>query len=80
MSKISRLTTKTKIFAKPVNLALTESVIKEIFNSLDLKMNSIIPGVFNGKWGGNGTIIEVKDPSTNKIISTIQSVSNLVLK
>ena len=65
---------KTRIKVKPINLSANSSAIKEIFNELDLPINSIVPGVFNGKWGGNGPIIESIDPATNKIISKIQSV------
>lgn len=69
---------KSKIIFKPVNLAVTNSAIKEVFTSLDLPADSAapIPGVFNGKWGGNGPIIESIDPSTNKLISKIQSVKH----
>lgn len=61
---------------KPVNLAQTSSIIREIFHKLDFNpLNSVIPGVFNGKWGGNGPIIESVDPSTNKVIAKVQSAS-----
>lgn len=65
---------KSKIFVKPVDLNSTTSAIKEIFSGLGLAENSVIPGVFNGKWGGSGPIIESVDPATNKTISKIQSV------
>lgn len=71
-------TLKSKINLKQVNLQATNSIIKEIFNKLDLPLLSAssppIPGVFNGKWGGSGPIIESVDPGTNKVISKIQSV------
>ena len=69
---------KSKINVKPVSLPATTSAIKEIFNKLDLPTSSTssapIPGVFNGKWGGSGPVIESVDPATNKVISKIQSV------
>lgn len=74
MTMLTKL--KSKIIFKPVNSAATNAAIKEIFTSLNLPLDSStpIPGVFNGKWGGNGPIIESIDPSTNKLISKIQSV------
>lgn len=69
---ISKL--KSKIHVNPVNLPATTSAIQEILNKLDLQSTSTIPGVFNGKWGGNGPVIESVDPSTNKVISRIQTV------
>lgn len=74
MSTANRVVTKNKIFVKYANTNLTKSAIKEIFNGLDLAMDSVIPGVFNGKWGGNGPIIDAKDPSSDIIISRIQTV------
>lgn len=65
---------KTKIHVKPVNLPATASAINEILTKLDLASSATIPGVFNGKWGGSGPVIESVDPATNKVISRIQSV------
>lgn len=72
MSIVSTL--KSKIIFNPVDLNASALAIKEIFNGLGLAENTIIPGVFNGKWGGNGPIIDSIDPATNKTISRIQSV------
>ena len=70
---------KSKINVKAIDLTATTSAIKEIFTKLDLptldSSSAPIPGVFNGKWGGNGPVIESVDPATNKIISRIQSVT-----
>ena len=74
MSIVTKL--KSKIIVKPVDLNSTASAIKEIFNGLGLAENTVIPGVFIGKWGGNGPIIDSIDPATNKTISRIQSVIN----
>ena len=65
---------KSKIVFKPVDFDFTASVIKKVFSALGLIENTIIPGVFNGKWGGNGPIIESVDPAPNRTISKIQSV------
>ena len=69
---------KSKINIKPIGLSATASAIKEIFSNLNLASSldssEPIPGVFNGKWGGSGPIIESVDPATNKVISKIQSV------
>lgn len=64
-----------KFLFRPVNLIQTTSIIKEIFHKLDLPADAVIPGVFNGKWGGRGRIIEFIDPSTNKTITKVQSAS-----
>jgi aldehyde dehydrogenase family 7 protein A1 len=73
MPLISKL--KSKIIVKPVDLHSTTKTINEILSGLGLPADkTIIPGVFNGKWGGNGPVIESVDPSTNKTISKIQSV------
>lgn len=78
MTLIAQL--KSKINVNPVNLGSTSSAIKEIFGALSLpEGETVIPGVFNGKWGGNGPIIESIDPSTNKTISKIQSVNPEVI-
>jgi hypothetical protein len=66
---------KSKFIVRPVDFNSTASAIKEIFSSLGFAGNAVIPGVFNGKWGGNGPIIESVDPATNKTISKIQSVN-----
>ena len=67
---------KSKIIIKPVDLNSTTTAVKEIFSGLGLPTASevIIPGVFNGKWGGSGPVIESVDPATNKIILRVQSV------
>ena len=67
-----------KVIKRPVDLALTAATIKEIFKGLDLPIGAVIPGVFNGKWGGNGPLIESVDPSTNKITAKIQSVKDSI--
>lgn len=67
---------KSKIIVNPVNLKLTKTRIKEIFEGVGLPLNTTIPGVFNGSWGGKGDIIEAIDPTTNQVISKIQTVHN----
>ena len=75
MALLSQL--KSKIIFKPVNFTATNSAIKEMFTALNLPLDRSvpIPGVFNGKWGGNGPIIESVDPSTNRVVSKIYSAS-----
>lgn len=60
---------------KPVNVSSTAVMIKDLMKSLNLQAGSVIPGVFNGKWGGNGKIIESVDPATNQVISKVQTGS-----
>ena len=75
MALLSQL--KSKIIFKPVNFTATNSAIKEMFTALNLPLDRSVPspGVFNGKWGGNGPIIESVDPSTNRVVSKIYSAS-----
>jgi len=35
----------------------------------------VIPGVFDGKWGGSGAVIETKCPATGEILARVQTVS-----
>jgi hypothetical protein len=63
----------SSLIIKAVPKSLTRKIADEIFPSLGLR--EVNSGVFNGKWSGNGRLIESIDPSTNQVIAKIQTVN-----
>jgi aldehyde dehydrogenase family 7 protein A1 len=39
--------------------------------------DKVIPGVFDGKWGGSGEVIETKCPATGEVLARVQGVSSV---
>ncbi len=50
-------------------------VINEVCETFNFFQNGPIPGVFTGKWGGNGPVIESLDPTTNTLIARIKTAT-----
>jgi aldehyde dehydrogenase family 7 protein A1 len=46
--------------------------IPSIMKALDLSTESVIPGVYNGKWGGSGSIVESINPATHQVLGRVQ--------
>ena len=48
-----------------------------ILGALDIPCNAEVPGVYDGKWGGSGDILETVCPTTGEVLARVQSVSRL---
>jgi aldehyde dehydrogenase family 7 protein A1 len=46
-------------------------------SALDLPVDSVIPGVYDGQWKGSGEVVESKCPATGEVIGRIRTVSSL---
>lgn len=62
----------SKLLIKPFGKDRSQAVIKDIFAKLQLSAHN--QGVFNGKWGGKGPVVESVDPSTGQPIAKITTV------
>ena len=45
-----------------------------ILSALDLPIDSVIPGVYDGQWKGSGEVVESKCPATGEVIGRIRTV------
>ena len=58
---------RSMIKVQPFSKSKTSGIVNEIFGKLGLEqMNN---GVYNGRWGGNGPLVQSIDPSTNELIA-----------
>jgi len=48
-----------------------------VLSALDLPIDSVIPGVYDGQWKGSGEVVESKCPATGEVIGRIRTVSSL---
>jgi len=48
-----------------------------VLSALDLPVDSVIPGVYDGQWKGSGEVVESKCPATGEVIGRIRTVSSL---
>jgi len=64
---------KNKIRVNTFEKGQHNQLIREIFDKLKLTAG-VNAGVFNGKWGGSGPVVESVDPATNERIAQIQTV------
>ena len=48
-----------------------------MLSALDLPIDSVIPGVYDGQWKGSGEVVESKCPATGEVIGRIRTVSSL---
>jgi len=46
-----------------------------VLSALDLPVDSVIPGVYDGQWKGSGEVVESKCPATGEVIGRIRTVS-----
>jgi len=46
-----------------------------VLSALDLPVDSVIPGVYDGQWKGSGEVVESKCPATGEVIGKIRTVS-----
>lgn len=61
---------------KLVDKSAITRVVSEIFSTFGFARDGRpIAGVFNGKWGGSGPVIESREPTTNSLIAQIQTTS-----
>lgn len=48
----------------------------QVLSAIGLPTNDqVIPGVFDGTWGGSGEVIETKCPATGEVLARVQTVS-----
>jgi len=52
---------------------------QSVLESLGLSATTPNAGVYNGKWGGSGPIIESINPTTHQVLGKIQSVRLILL-
>lgn len=48
-----------------------------VLSALGLSTDAPIPGVYDGKWGGSGPLVESHCPTTGEVIARVQTVSLL---
>lgn len=46
-----------------------------VLSALNLPIDQVIPGVYDGQWKGSGEVVETKCPATGEVIGRIRSVS-----
>jgi hypothetical protein len=46
-----------------------------VLSALDLPVDTVIPGVYDGQWKGSGQVVESKCPATGEVIGRIRTVS-----
>lgn len=48
-----------------------------ILGALDIPLATEVPGVYDGRWGGTGDILESVCPTTGEVLARVQSVRHL---
>lgn len=48
-----------------------------VLGALDIPVSTEVPGVYDGRWGGSGDILESVCPTTGEVLARVQSVRPL---
>lgn len=64
---------RNKIAVNVFDKAFNQKAITEIFQKL--KLSPVNDGVFNGRWGGSGPLVDAVDPATNEPFAKIRTVN-----
>ena len=64
--------TRNRIAVNVYDKAINQKAITEIFEKL--RLSPVNDGLFNGRWGGSGPVVDAVDPATNEPIAKIRTV------
>jgi hypothetical protein len=78
--RLATLHAKSHHTLKPIRHYTTASstLVRRVFKDLGLKDEN--PGVYNGRWGGSGELVESINPATGEVLGRVVMVSRLHMR
>ncbi|KAL1409729.1 hypothetical protein Q8F55_003726 [Vanrija albida] len=75
VTQLASTTPRTAKTAAALGARALSSRASAVLAALDIPTEGVIPGVFDGAWGGSGPIIETTCPATGEVIGRVQSAT-----